>query len=204
MYAPAPFRTEDEALAWRLVEEIRLGCLITAEGGLLASHLPFLVDRAANGDVILTGHLARGNPQAARLDGSEVLVNFLGANCHISPGWYASAPRAPTWNYVAVQVEGRARLVEDAAAIRAMVLRLSAEMEPEGSPWRAERLDPAYVSRLVPGILGFTIAVSGVETQLRLSQQNGGEDRRRVREALEAGGPRQRQVAEAMEAYLRL
>ncbi|WP_159992445.1 FMN-binding negative transcriptional regulator [Roseomonas sp. 18066] len=199
MYAPAPFRAEEAALAWRLVEDIRLGCLITGQDGLLASHLPFLVDQADDGGVVLTGHLARGNAQAARLDGAGVLVNFLGANTHVSPSWYGTAPRAPTWNYVAVQVQGRATLVEDAAAIRAMVLRLSREMEPAGSAWQP---DTAYVDKLVPGILGFTIAVTGVETQLRLSQQNNDDDRGRVRAALEAGSTRQRQVAEAIAAYL--
>ncbi len=202
MYAPSPFRSEDPDLAWQVIEDIRLGCLITHEGGLAASHLPFLVDRAADGSVRLTGHMARANPQWRALEGASVLVNFLGPNTHISPRWYTTTPRAPTWNFVAAQVRGQARLVEDAAALRAMVLRLSAEMEPPGSPWQAEALDEAYVSRLIPAIVGFEIAVSGVETQIRLSQQNTPEDRRRVHAALEAGTTRQRQVAEAMAALV--
>lgn len=203
MYAPAPFRSDDPDLAWRLVEDIRLGCLITANGEPQGSHLPFLVDRDDGGAVRLVGHMARANPQWRTLaEAGSVFVNFLGANAHVSPGWYATSPRAPTWNYVAVQVHGHARLVESPAALRAMVLRLSAVMEPADSPWRADALDPAYVAKLLPGIVGFEIAVARVETQLRLSQQNGPEDRRRVRDALAAGTPRQRQVAEAMARYL--
>lgn len=202
MYTPAPFRHEDAELAWRIVEDIRLGCLITAQGELLASHLPFLVDRAQNGPIVLTGHMARANQQWRVLQEAEVLINFLGPNTHVSPRWYATTPRAPTWNYVAVQVHGRARLIEAPEALRSMTLRLSNLMEPADSPWQAETLDPAYFSRLIPSIIGFEIVVSRVETQLRLSQQNAEEDRTRVRAALEAGTVRERQVAEAMDAYL--
>jgi transcriptional regulator len=200
MYVPAPFRPEDPSLAWDLVEEIRLGCLITAGGGLMASHLPFMVERTE--PVRLIGHMARANPQWRALDGASVLVNFLGPNAHVSPGWYATSPRAPTWNYVAVQVRGKACLIEDSEALRAMVLKLSALMEPADSSWKAERLDSTYVDRLLPGIVGFEIDVQEVETQLRLSQQNSAEDQRRVREAFANGTARQRQVAEAMSRYL--
>ena len=201
MYAPAPFRSDDRALAWQVVEDVRLGCLIT-QGPLMASQLPFMVGRGGDAPDRLIGHMARANPQWRALgDSTPVLVEFLGANAHVSPAWYSTSPRAPTWNYVAVQVHGHARLVEDTAALRAMVVELSMLMEPADSPWRP---DPAYVDKLLPGIVGFEITVTGVETQLRLSQQNNLEDRRRVTAALTAGTPRQRQVADAMARYLSL
>jgi transcriptional regulator len=200
LYIPPAFKSDDQTLAWQLVEDIRLGCLISAGGGLTASHLPFMVERKQ--PAVLIGHLARANPQWKELDGAPVLVNFLGPNTHISPSWYASSPRAPTWNYVAVQVRGRARVTEDRDVLRRMVLDLSALMEPAGSPWEAERLDEAYVSKLLPGIVGFTIEVETVETQLRLSQQNNSADQKKVREALSSGSLREQLVADMMERYL--
>lgn len=201
MYVPPAFRSDDPALTWELVEDIRFGCLISAADGLMSSYLPFMVERTE--PVRLIGHMARANAQWRRLDGAAVLVNFLGPNTHISPSWYASSPRAPTWNYVAVQVHGTARLIDAPDALRAMVLQLSDLMEPDGSGWEAARLDPAYVEKLLPGIVGFAIEVEKVDVQLRLSQQNNAEDRQRVKAALAGGNLRQRQVAEAMERYLK-
>ncbi|QUS39895.1 FMN-binding negative transcriptional regulator [Tardiphaga alba] len=200
MYIPAAFRSDDPDLAWQLVEDIRFGCLISGGLGLMASHLPFMVER---GDAVrLVGHVARANPQWKELEASPVLVNFLGPNTHISPSWYTTSPRAPTWNYVAVQVRGRVRVTEDRETLRRMVLDLSALMEPDGSPWEAAKLDIAYIDKLLPGIVGFAIEVDHVDVQLRLSQQNNADDQRKVRAALGAGSLRERQVAETMTRYL--
>ena len=200
MYIPPAFRSDDPVLAWQLVEDIRLGCLITAGAGLLASHLPFMVERGT--PTRLVGHMARANPQWKELEAAPVLVNFLGPNTHISPSWYASSPRAPTWNYVAVQVRGHAHVTQDRDVLRRMVLDLSALMEPDGSPWQAATLDSAYVEKLLPGIVGFTIDVDDIDVQLRLSQQNNADDQTRVRAALGSGTLRERQVAETMTRYL--
>ena len=199
MYIPPAFRSDDPDLAWRLVEDIRFGCLITG-GSLMASHLPFMVERGE--PTRLVGHLARANPQWRELDAAPVLVNFLGPNTHISPSWYTTSPRAPTWNYVAVQLRGRARLTQDRETLRRMVLDLSLLMETDGSPWEAAKLDSAYVDKLLPGIVGFTIEVDQVDVQLRLSQQNNADDQAKVRAALDCGSLRERQVAETMRRYL--
>jgi transcriptional regulator len=200
LYIPPAFRSDDPDLAWQLVEDIRFGCLISGGEGLMASHLPFMVERGE--PVRLVGHVARANPQWKALEAAPVLVNFLGPNTHISPSWYASSPRAPTWNYVAVQVRGRVRVTQDRETLRRMVLDLSALMEPDGSPWEAAKLDSAYVDKLLPGIVGFTIEVDDIDVQLRLSQQNNADDQTRVRAALGSGTLRERRVAETMARYL--
>ena len=84
-----------------------------------------------------------------------------------------------------------------------MIFDLSDQMEAPDSPWQVSRVDPAYVEKLLPAIAGFVVEVENVEIQLRLSQQNGPEDRRRVKAALAGGSLRQRQVADAMTRYLK-
>lgn len=199
MYVPASFRVPERETVWALIEEIRLGCLVSAAAGLQATHIPFLVDRARGPNGTLVGHMARANGQWRTLpaDG-EVLVVFTGPNTYISPGWYGVAPRAPTWNFVTVQAHGHIRLIEDAVRLRDMVITLSNAMEEPGSPWKAAELDAAYLDRLLPGIVGFEIELSRLEAQLRLSQQNDEAVRRRVLATLEGGSLRQRSVADAM------
>lgn len=200
MYVPPIFQVTELNLIWDIVEEIRLGCLVTAGKEFGASHLPFMIERGRGSHGTLIGHMARANPQwRDDIDSSAVLVTFLGPNSYISPAWYATSPRAPTWNFVTVEVHGILRLVDEAAARREMVLRLSQVMEPADSAWAA---DAEYVDRLLPGIVGFEIEVTRAQAQLRLSQQNNTEDRARVHAALAHGSPRQQAVAQAMDKYL--
>jgi transcriptional regulator len=197
MFIPEAYRLDDAETAFDLIEEIRTGTLMTASqdgtGAPDASHLPFMVDRdgadpATGRGGRLIGHVDRRNPQwralAARPD---CRVAFLGPQAHVSPSWYGTRPRAPTWLYVAVHVRGRAILVTEPAALRAMVERLSAELEPAGSDWNTGQI-VGYTERLMEHIVGFSIEIDLVETQLRLGQTNGPDDRRRVLAALSEGG----------------
>lgn len=193
MFVPDEYRLRDCALALALAREIRTGTLITAADGRTdASHLPFLVesgmaDPGSGRGGRLIGHVDRRNRQWRALETNPgCTVAFLGPQAHVSPAWYATRPRAPTWLYVAVHVRGRATLVADPAALRRMVEQLSAELEPAGSPWRSDQIVP-YTERLMPFIVGFSIEIEQVEAQLRLGQTNTPEDRARVLAGLEAG-----------------
>lgn len=195
MYIPDAFKETDRDVAFSLIEEIRLGSIISAAERIEASLVAFLVDRHVQPNGRLIGHCARANPQWKALERApDVLVTFLGPNTHVSPSWYGTHPRAPTWLYVSIHVRGKVRLVHDRALMRAIVVRLSNELEPLGSPWRVDDVDE-YVDRILPGIVGFTIDIDSIETQLRLAQQNVMNDRQRVLSALEAGGPMQQAVS---------
>ncbi|WP_164867933.1 FMN-binding negative transcriptional regulator [Rhodovarius crocodyli] len=201
MYTPLPFRSDDTALAWELLEEIRLATLISNGERLETSQLPFLIDRERGQHGTLVTHMARPNPQWRALDPArEVVVSALGPNAYVSPSWYA-APRAPTWNYVALQIRGLPRVIDDAAWCRQAVLRLGRTMEPPGTGFSVDELKDDYLDALSKGIVGIEIEVSSVEVQLRLSQQYDEDHRERVRRAFEAGSLRERQVAEAIARF---
>jgi transcriptional regulator len=162
--------------------------------GLVASHIPFLVDR--DGDELhLIGHLARPNPQVAdlaelsRAGGGEVLTIFSGPHAYISPGWYASGPAVPTWNYVDVHAYGTLRLIEDDDWLRPLLRRLSDRHEARSvEPWRVQDLPDAYMTGMLKGIIGLDIAVTRLEGKYKLSQNRPAADRPRIAAALEAGG----------------
>ena len=195
MYTPDAFKEDNRDIAHALIEEIRLGSVISSAEHIEASLVAFLLDRQAGAHGRLIGHCARANPQWRVFDGEpEVLVTFLGPNTHVSPSWYGTQPRAPTWLYASVHVRGKVRLVHDRAALKNIVVRLSREMEAHDSPWNIDQVED-YVDRILPGIVGFTIDISSIETQLRLAQQNTLTDRRRVLRALDKGGPMQQAVA---------
>jgi transcriptional regulator len=194
VYIPDAFKETDRNVAFSLIEEIRLGSIISAVDRIESSLVVFLLDRNVGANGRLIGHCARANPQWKGFESKpEVLVTFLGPNTHVSPSWYGTHPRAPTWLYANIHVRGRVRLVQDHASLRAIVVRLSKEMEPAGSPWHIDTVD-AYVDRILLGIVGFTIDIESIETQLRLAQQNVIDDRQRVLQALDGGSPMQQAV----------
>jgi transcriptional regulator len=182
MYIPSHFRESDERVLAEFIDAYSFGTLVTVEGARpFASHLPFLHDRENR---TLHAHVARGNPQWQHIAANaDVLVMFQGPHGYVSPTWYAK-PGVPTWNYAAVHVYGRARVLDDAAATGRHVEKLAARFERgSAAPWV-----PEYDSRMLLGIVGIEIAIGEIQGKFKLSQNRSAEDRTRVVARLEAGG----------------
>jgi transcriptional regulator len=182
MYIPSHFRESDERVLAEFIDAHAFGTLVTiATGAPFASHLPFLYDRDGRA---LHAHVARGNPQWQHVAASpDVLVVFQGPHGYVSPTWYAE-PGVPTWNYTAVHVYGRARVLDDAAATGRHVERLAARFERgSAAPWV-----PDYDARRLAGIVGIEIAIGEIQGKFKLSQNRSAEDRARVAARLEASG----------------
>ena len=148
MYTPRAFAIEDLSQLHELILATRLAILVThGESGLQASHVPVLLHCEQGEYGTLYGHLARANPQWKDLrDGAEAMLIFAGADAYVSPGFYPSKAEhgkvVPTWNYVAVHVYGRARIVEDAAALRE-ILRAADKLLYQAKQRGRDRLEVA-------------------------------------------------------------
>ena len=203
VYLPPAFTEARPEILTEHIQRYDFGLLITgAAAGLVASHIPFLVERDGT-QLHLHGHLARPNPQVGDLaGGGEVLVIFHGPHSYVSPTWYATAPSVPTWNYVDVHAYGEARLVEDADWLLAVLRRLSARHETRNPvPWRIEDLPETYLRQMLKGIIGVEIAVTRLEGKYKLSQNRPVADRMGVIAALEAqNDPEADAVAQFMRA----
>ncbi len=190
VYLPPHFTETREDVLLGHIERHDFGLLATrGAAGMIASQVPFLVDRR-DGQVVLQGHLARGNPQLADLDaGEEALAIFTGPHAYISPGWYEVGPAVPTWNYASVHAYGACRSVADPDWLRGLLLRLSERHEArEPAPWRMQDLPADYVTAMLNGIIGFEIAVARLEGKFKLSQNRPASDRPRIIAALDARG----------------
>lgn len=188
MYVPAAFVEDRPEVLADFIAANAFATLVTnGVGGLVASHVPLLHD-AARG--VLTGHLARANPQGADLvDGAEALAIFTGPHAYVSPRWYAKAPAVPTWNYTAVHVYGKVRRADEPEALMRIVTDLSRIYEAGAeSPWRFEDTPETFARGMLKGIVGFELAIARVEGKYKLSQNRSVEDRAGVVEALEQSG----------------
>ena len=190
VYLPPAFTEARPAVLIAHIEEHNFGLLVShGTEGLVASHIPFLVER--DGERLrLLGHLARQNPQVEDLRrGGEVLTIFSGPHAYISPRWYEDGPAVPTWNYVDVHAYGPVRLVEDGDWLRRLLRRLSDQHEAGSpAPWRMQGLPETYLAGMLKGIIGLEIAVTRLEGKYKLSQNRPAVDRPRVIAALERRG----------------
>jgi transcriptional regulator len=184
MYNPSAFAETDLTQLHAFVRRQSFAMLVSSgDGGLVASHLPLLLDPQAGRFGHLLGHMARANPQWRQIEG-EVLAVFHGPHTYISPSWYAEPGLVPTWNYVAVHAYGTLQLVDQRADLLDILRQAVAFYEgPRPAPWsldsEGERLDG-----LLRSIVGFRIAISRLEGKWKLSQNHPEERRRKVIQAL--------------------
>lgn len=186
MYVPQAFAVAEAEPLAALIAAYDFATVVSlTPDGLSATHVPVLYEPARGERGTLLTHLARANPHAAALDGAEVLTIFQGPHGYISPSLYAAHPSVPTWNYAAVHVYGRARLVTDARALVAMLASLVDKHESgRAEPWSMAGLSEKYIDSMVKRIVGIEIAVTRLEGKHKLSQNRSGVDRNQVIEAL--------------------
>lgn len=188
MFLPAAFKeTRREVIDDFLRAHPFATVVANAAHGLEASHVP--VELIGG---VLRSHVARGNA-LAQLDGSDVLVMFQGADAYISPNWYPSKQEAhrevPTWNYAAVHVHGKLRVIPDAAWLREFLHALTARHEAdEAKPWSMADAPADYIDALLKGIVGIEVSIERIEAKFKFGQNKSEANRRGVIAGLQQRG----------------
>ncbi|KRG47933.1 hypothetical protein ARC20_17550 [Stenotrophomonas panacihumi] len=188
MHTPRAFVETDLAALDGLIAHDPFVTVVTFAGGLPeASHLPVLYRREGE-RVLLEGHWARPNPQAA---GGDALVIVQGPHAYVSASWYpdkAEAARVPTWNYAVAHLHGRLAPFNEEAALADLVARLSDHFEARaGGDWRFDADNPRERSQL-RGIVGFRFVAERIEMKFKLSQNHPAANVAAVIDALERQG----------------
>jgi transcriptional regulator len=200
MYVPKAFAVEDVRRLHDLMEEFNFAAMVTQrDGELTASHIPFVLDRAAGPYGTLRAHIAIRNPQLEDLKaGSQALVIFQGPHTYVSPSWYVNPENVPTWNYTVVHAYGVPR-IGNKAAMLALLKEITSKHESSfEKPWDFEQ-DAPWIQRLLNEIVAFEIPIEKLEGKFKLNQNRKPEDRAGVIAALSASeDPAQRAVAQFM------
>ena len=195
MYIPDAFRQDDPALLAAAIRGCGLGVLVTlGDDGLMASHVPMLLDPDPAPHGTLRGHLASPNKQArGAAEGVAALAIFTGPDGYITPSWYETKRRTgavvPTWNYIAVHAYGPIAFFSDADRLRDIVTRLTARHEAARvEPWAVTDAPAAFIDGMLRGIVGFEIPIARLEGKWKLSQNRPPADRAGVVAGLEQDG----------------
>src|ERR1700728_136880 len=185
MYIPEQFREEYVGVLQDHMQRFNFATLVTqANGSMIASHLPFVLERDAGPYGALRAHLAKKNPQYEHLQsGSEALVIFQGPHAYISPMWYANQRNAPTWNYAVVHAYGTPRTLGDAELIELLEKLVQEHERPAPEGWEFDPAQP-WIRHMLGAIAGFEIPITNLQGKFKLNQNRTPEDRRGVIETL--------------------
>ncbi|WP_353947373.1 FMN-binding negative transcriptional regulator (plasmid) [Streptomyces sp. HUAS MG91] len=194
MFVPSFYREPDSSWMVDLIRGNPLALAVAngpAEDGPFATHLPVIFDPETSADVsgelpgvTLLGHMNRANPHWSALeDGGVLLLTFTGPHSYVSPTVYEKSPAAPTWNFTSVHVRG---VVEKISSIEETLEVVQATVRAFegafGDGWdMTGSLD--YFRKIVPAVGAFRFTVTGAEGMFKLSQEQPGEVRERVRES---------------------
>lgn len=187
MHPDPAFRSDDRALAEALIDEVGFGMVfLTTPDGPRVAHTPLL----STGDGAVQFHLSRGNALAPHLDGATALAVVNGPDGYVSPRWYDMPDQVPTWNYVALEMEGRVRRMDQTglAALLEDLSSLHEERLGTGPAWSPGDLPDARRRQMMTGIIGFELEVLAWRPTLKLSQNKPADERGRLADGLEASG----------------
>ncbi|MCM2323062.1 MAG: FMN-binding negative transcriptional regulator [Oligoflexia bacterium] len=176
MYLPAQFHERDTEALLKIIRAYPFATVVTqGKDGPFVSHLPVIVEVRGQGEVVLLGHMAKGNPQWRHE--RDALVVFHGPHAYITPRWYKDPMNVPTWNYAVVHASGKAVPIESREGIE-RILRLSVEQfeRSELKSWQYD-LPEAFKAELAQAMVGFEITVSHLEGKFKMSQNRSPEDR---------------------------
>lgn len=201
MYRPAAYAIDDLLLLHTVMRRRRFATLAAVlNGELHFAYAPVVVDPEPPRLGSLRLHLARSNPMAAMGD-EPVHLSFLAADAYVSPDWYVTGAFVPTWNYIAVEAQGRARQLDE-RALRLLLIDLSAAAEEKlcpKEPWTIDKIPEDRAAMLLNSIRGFSVALERLEGKFKLSQDKKPADAAALIAALEARGDAQSlAVARAM------
>ena len=184
MYIPSSFAERDLPTLHAFIEGHPLAALVTATpDGLLASHIPLVLDRASGPFGTLIGHLARANPHARALaqHPTEALIIFTGPDAYVTPEWYPSKQETgravPTWNYVAVHAYATPRLRDDQQFLRDHLESLTHVHETARErSWKVTDAPEAFIAQQLKAIVGIEMQIDRLEGKWKMSQNRADAD----------------------------
>lgn len=206
MYTPRAFVEDRLPVLHEAIRGIAFGALATAgEGGIVATHLPFVLVPDEGPLGTLYAHVAKANDHVRR-HGGEALAMFAGPQAYISPNGYPGKAvhgrEVPTWNYIAVHAYGVPETFTDPAGLLDLLDKLTDQSEKaarQAVPWRVADAPADYVESMLGAIVGIRLPIARIEGKWKLGQNRSVEDRVGAAKLLaERGGDDERAIANAM------
>ena len=193
MYIPHANEEKRIPVLHQLIHDEPLAALVTLTStGLLATHLPLVLESTPDTFGILRGHVSRANPQWRDLNAAvDALAIFSGPQHYITPTWYPGTyehgKEVPTWNYVVVHAYGPLQIIHDEHWLLTHLEQLTAQSEVDvPTPWKPSDAPADFIRTLLHGIVGFELPIHRLEGKWKVSQNRTSAEKQGVLEGLTA------------------
>lgn len=199
MYIPDLYLNENQAEVEQFLHENGFAILVNQTNGKLwGTHTPLFLETTSKGNKILGGHISKANPQAENFtEGDEVLAIFSGPHTYISSSWY-DHENVPTWNYIAVHVYGKLRLLNYEESVASLAKLVKKYEKNQENPVKVEELSETTMLQ-ARGILAFEIDITDLQAVKKMSQNRDDKNYKNIITHLEKSNKTDdRQVAEEM------
>jgi len=195
MYLPPHFREDRVDVLHRFIELHNFATLVTmGPDGLIANHIPLVLEPEPGPLGTLRGHVSKANPQwRDSLPDISALAIFQGPSAYVTPSWYPSRQETgrvvPTYNYVVVHAHGPLRTFDDPALLEQHVRTLTDLHEavfPE--PWKVDDAPADFLQAMLKSIVGIEIPIERLEGKWKVNQNRLPADRAGAEAGLRASG----------------
>jgi len=169
MHPNAAFRWDDHDAMRDFAKDVGFGMLfLTTADGPHVAHLPFVF----LGPDRIGFHMARNNAIAPYLDGAEALFVVNGPDGYISPDYYGAADQVPTWNYIAIELVGSVRKMDEAELVaQSDALSDHQEAKLAAKPvWTRAKMTDGLFEKMLRGIYGFEMEIRIWRSTRKLGQ----------------------------------
>ncbi len=209
MYIPTHNQMENPDEIRQFIKENDFGILVSTnqKQEIFATHIPFILTKNQKGEEVLRAHIAKANPQWKNFSNenftqNKVLAIFSGAHSYISPSWYDHR-NVPTWNYLAVQVEGFLRLVEGEELYEHLTELMNFHEKFQENPQSITDIPEKILKPDLRGVVGFEILITDIHAKAKLSQNRDAHNQQRIITQLEKQeNPNASQIAEKMKEIM--
>jgi transcriptional regulator len=197
MYVPKLFEESREDEIKRIIENFPLATVVAnTKNGLVANHIPLLLNKPSNGKKILIGHIAKTNNLHKELENNDnVMVIFKSEDAYISPNWYPTRNKkrehVPTWNYQAVHLHGNIIFNHDQQFLLKTLDELIKIFEKDNkkkTDWKVTDISSKFMSSMLKEIVGIEINITKQIAKSKLNQNRENEDIKNVIKELKNNG----------------
>lgn len=189
MYVPSMFTAKSLKDVETYIKKNSFATLISqgAGGRPIGTHIPLqYVEKG--GEEFLYGHIAKANQQKLSFDKEQdLLAIFMETHAYISSSWYDHV-NVPTWNYIAVHVYGKARVITGKELYRSIDSLVNEFESKRPNRFHLSDFGEEELSAHLNGLIGFEMTVDQVEASYKLSQNRKDEDYFEIIKQLEATG----------------
>lgn len=202
MYNFSYFKEKERQSLLDFMEEYPFAFLTGSflSGAQVATQIPVLIEER-NGELFLQGHIMRKTDHhKAFLENPNALLVFTGPSCYVSASWYSNPQIGSTWNYMSVHIGGQVNIMSDDELMAFMrKLTLKFEKGNTQSPTFIDNLPDAFLSKMMPAIVGFEIRADKIENVFKLSQNRDEKSYLNIISKLEQEGGSSAQIAKEMQ-----